>query len=78
MKGRQVVLGRHFGGEAAALMVDGQLQDLLFDLSGLTPLPPGSVCRAVVDRLVKGQGGVFLPLPEGERWTPLPQAAVEA
>ena len=43
MKGRQVVLGRHFGGEAAALMVDGQLQDLLFDLSGLTPLPPGSV-----------------------------------
>ncbi|KGJ15024.1 ribonuclease E/G [Paracoccus panacisoli] len=67
MKGRQVVLGRHFGGEAAALMVDGQLQDLLFDLSGLTPLPPGSVCRAVVDRLVKGQGGVFLRLPEGER-----------
>ena len=67
MKGRQVVLGRHFGGEAAALMVDGQLQDLLFDLSGLTPLPPGSVCRAVVDRLVKGQGGVFVRLPEGER-----------
>ena len=43
MKGRQVVLGRHFGGEAAALMVDGQLQDLLFDLSGLTPLPPGAM-----------------------------------
>lgn len=67
MKGRQVVLGRHWGGEAAALMVDGRLEDLLFDLSPLTPLPPGAICRAVVDRLVKGQGGVFVRLPEGER-----------
>ncbi|HRO15574.1 MAG TPA: bifunctional ornithine acetyltransferase/N-acetylglutamate synthase [Paracoccus sp. (in: a-proteobacteria)] len=48
-------------------MVDGQLQDLAPDLSALTPLPPGAVCRAVVDRLVKGQGGVFVRLPEGER-----------
>lgn len=67
MKGRQVILGTHWGAEAAALMVDGQLQDLLLDLSGLTPLPPGAICRAVVDRLVKGQGGVFVRLPEGER-----------
>ena len=54
MKGRQVVLGRHFGGEAAALMVDGQLQDLLFDLSGLTPLPPGSVCLGTDACYTKG------------------------
>ena len=67
MKGRQVVLGRHWGAEAAALMVDGRVEDLLFDLSPLTPLPPGAICRAVVDRLVKGQGGVFVRLPEGER-----------
>ena len=67
MKGRQVVLGRHFGGEAAALMVDGRIEDLALDASALTPLPPGAVCRAVVDRLVKGQGGVFLRLPEGQR-----------
>ena len=67
MKGRQVVLGRHWGEEAAALMVDGRLEDLLFDLSALTPLPPGAICRAVVDRLVKGQGGVFVRLPDGER-----------
>lgn len=67
MKGRQVILGHHWGAEAAALMVDGRVEDLLFDLSSLTPLPPGAICRAVVDRLVKGQGGVFVRLPEGER-----------
>ncbi|MDO5371257.1 ribonuclease E/G [Paracoccus sp. (in: a-proteobacteria)] len=67
MKGRQVVLGQQWGREAAALMVDGRVEDLLFDLSALTTLPPGVICRAVVDRLVKGQGGVFVRLPEGER-----------
>lgn len=67
MKGRQIVLGRYWGREAAALMVDGRVEDLLFDLSALTTLPPGAICRAVVDRLVKGQGGVFVRLPEGER-----------
>lgn len=67
MKGRQVVLGQHWGREAAALMVDGRVEDILLDLSALTPLPPGAICRAVVDRLVKGQGGVFVRLPEGER-----------
>ena len=67
MKGRQVILGHLWGREAAALMVDGQLQDLMLDLSALTPLPPGAICRAVVDRLVKGQGGVFVRLPDGER-----------
>ncbi len=67
MKGRQVILGHLWGREAAALMVDGRIEDLLLDLTALTPLPPGAICRAVVDRLVKGQGGVFLRLPEGER-----------
>ena len=67
MKGRQVVLGRHWGAEAAALMVDGRVEDLALDASALTPLPPGAICRAVVDRLVKGQGGVFLRLPDGQR-----------
>ena len=67
MKGTQVVLGHLWGREAAALMVDGRIEDLALDASALTPLPPGAVCRAVVDRLVKGQGGVFLRLPEGQR-----------
>lgn len=67
MKGRQIILGRLFGAEAAALVVDGQLVDLIADVSLLTPLAPGAICRAVVDRLVKGQGGVFLRLPDGAR-----------
>lgn len=67
MKGRQIVLGQIFGRAAAALMVDGQLEDLILDPAGATPLAPGAICRAKVDRLVKGLGGVFLRLPEGAR-----------
>ena len=65
MKGRQVILGRLWGTEAAALVVDGRLEDLLVDTATLLPLGPGAICRGVVDRLVKGQGGVFLRLPDG-------------
>ena len=65
MKGRQVILGRLWGAEAAALVVDGRLEDLLVDTATLLPLAPGAICRGVVDRLVKGQGGVFLRLPDG-------------
>lgn len=65
MKGRAVILGEIHGREAAALMVDGQIEDLAIDTGA--PLAPGAICRVVVDRLVKGQGGVFLRLPEGER-----------
>ncbi|AXC49449.1 ribonuclease G [Paracoccus suum] len=65
MKGRQVVLGQLFGAEAAALMVDGQLEDLLVDSSALVPLAPGAICRGIADRPMKGQGGLFLRLPGG-------------
>ncbi|WP_323717317.1 ribonuclease E/G [Paracoccus aminovorans] len=67
MKGRQIVLGQIFGRDAAALMQDGRLEDLILDPAGATPLSPGAICRARVDRLVKGQGGVFLRLPDGAR-----------
>ncbi len=67
MKGRQVIIGRVLGQEAAALVVDGRLEDLLIDASDISPLAPGAICRAKVDRLIKGQGGVFLRLPEGAR-----------
>jgi ribonuclease G len=67
MKGRQIVLGKIFGRDGAALMLDGQLEDLILDPAGATPIAPGAICRARVDRLVKGQGGVFLRLPEGAR-----------
>ncbi|SIO54858.1 ribonuclease, Rne/Rng family [Rhodovulum sp. ES.010] len=64
MKGRSVILDRLGGCKAAALMVDGRLDDLLVDPPDDRPAP-GAIFRAVVDRQVKGQGGVFLRLPEG-------------
>jgi len=62
MKGRTIVL-EHLGEvEAAALMVDGKLDDLLVD----NPAPrPGTIYRAIADRPVKGQGGMFLKTPDG-------------
>lgn len=66
MIGRVVVLDRMEDGRAAAaLMVDGRLEDLMIDAKGESPLQPGAVLRGVVDRLVKGQGGVFVKLPGG-------------
>ncbi|WP_347265954.1 ribonuclease E/G [Paracoccus sp. (in: a-proteobacteria)] len=67
MKGSQIVIGRLFGQAAAALMRDGRLEDLLVDPTGVTQFAPGAICRARVDRLIKGQGGVFLRLPDGAR-----------
>ncbi|RUS58495.1 ribonuclease G [Pseudorhodobacter sp. E13] len=64
MKGRIVVLDEVQGRPAAALLVDGQLQDLLVDPAGDEALP-GAIYRCVADRLMKGQGGVFVKLPEG-------------
>jgi len=50
------------GREAAALMVGGRLDDLLVD--GDAPRP-GTIYRAIADRPVKGQGGMFLRTPDG-------------
>lgn len=62
MKGRQIILDHLNGREAAALIVDGRLEDLLIDADGPRP---GAVYRAVADRPVKGQGGLFLRTPDG-------------
>lgn len=67
MKGRVVILGELHGLEAAALMVDGQLEDLLVDASETVALAPGAICRGRVERQMKGQGGVFVRLPGGEK-----------
>lgn len=64
MKGRSIILGDWHGREAAALTVDGRLDDLLID-DDAAPRP-GAIYRALCDRPVKGQGGMFLRLPEGE------------
>ena len=67
MKGRIVVLGELHGLEAAALMVDGQLEDLIVDSSDAVALAPGAICRGRIERQMKGQGGVFVTLPGGEK-----------
>ncbi|MCK0167353.1 ribonuclease E/G [Jannaschia sp. S6380] len=64
MKGMQVILGYHDGRSAAARMVDGRLDDLLIDAADDRPVP-GTVFRAICDRPVKGQGGMFVRLGDG-------------
>ncbi len=65
MKGRIVLLDMIEDREAAALLVDGRIEDLAIDPRG-EGLMPGAICRAVADRPVKGQGGIFVKLPDGE------------
>lgn len=64
MKGRVVLIDEIAGRPAAALVVDGQIEDLLIDPDGDVVLP-GAIFRAVADRPVKGQGGIFVKLPGG-------------
>lgn len=64
MKGRMIVLDHVAGREAAALLVDGKLQDLLVDDDSAPR--PSAIFRAVCDRPLKGQGGMILRLPDGE------------
>ena len=64
MKGRLIVLDDVGGLEAAALLVDGKLDDILIDDPD-TPRP-GAIFRAICDRPIKGQGGMMLRLPDGE------------
>lgn len=64
MTGRVVLLDQIDGREAAALLVDGRLEDFFIDpvQDGLLP---GAICRALPDRPVKGLGGLFVKLPGG-------------
>ena len=65
MKGRVILLDTIAGRKAAALMVDGRLEDVLIDPpEGFTPAPE-TIFRAVADRPMKGQGGLTLTLPGG-------------
>ena len=64
MKGRMLVLDEIAGRQAAALLVDGRLEELAIDPAGDVAIP-GAIYRGVADRPVKGQGGLFLKLPEG-------------
>ena len=65
MKGRQILVDQINGHEAAALMIDGQLEDFLLDFESEAPLP-GAIYRAVADRPLKGMHGVMLKLGNGQ------------
>ncbi len=61
MKGSSVYLDHINDQEAAALVVDGHLEDFLITPKGDQPAP-GTIFRGIVDRQMKGQGGVTLRL----------------
>ena len=67
MKGRQILIEPlPAGGHAAALMVDGRLEDLLVDPDPADPAPrPEAIYRAVPARPMKGLGGVIVDLGGG-------------
>ncbi|WP_238368052.1 ribonuclease E/G [Mesobacterium pallidum] len=57
-----IFLGQIDGREAALLRDGKRIEDLLID----TDAPrPGSIYRAIADRPVKGQGGMFCKTPDG-------------
>ncbi len=68
MKGRLIVISELAGGQqAAALLEDGRLSDLIVDPPEDDPRPrPGAIYRARVDRPLKGLGGAILLLPDGQ------------
>ncbi len=65
MKGRVVILDEIADRHCAALIVDGQLHELSIDPEGDRVLP-GAIFRAIADRPMKGQGGIFVKLPDGQ------------
>lgn len=62
MKGTVIALDTLQGREAAALIEDGRLDDLLVDADAPRP---GTIYRARIGRPMKGQGGIFLDTPDG-------------
>jgi ribonuclease G len=65
MKGVVIALDQIGDRDAAALIVDGVLQDFAIDPPEGAPPQAGAIFRAVADRQMKGQGGIFLKLPGG-------------
>lgn len=66
MKGRVIVLDHIAGREAAALVVDGRLMDVMIDPPEGYPLAPEAVLRGRLGQPMKGQGGFGVDLPDGQ------------
>ncbi len=67
MKGRIAVLDQIKGRRAAALVVNGRLEDLLIDPPEDATPRPGAIYRATADRPLKGQNGLILKLGAGQK-----------
>jgi len=65
MKGSVIALGQFGNRTAAARLVDGRLDDLLVDPGDGAPPAPGTIFCAICEKPAKGQGGMFVRLPEG-------------
>ncbi len=65
MKGRVVLLDEIDSRRAAALMVDGRLEDILIDPPEGAGPGVGAISLAITDRPMKGQGGLTLRLGDG-------------
>ena len=68
MKGSVIALGEIAGRKLAARMVDGQLDDVLFDPPDSAPPGIGAIYRGIAERPMKGQGGLTVRLPDGHGW----------
>lgn len=67
MKGSQILIEPlPAGGHAAALMIDGQLHDLLVDPPAGGAPQPEAIYRAVPSRPMKGLGGAMVDLGAGQ------------
>ena len=66
MKGSLIACDQFQGRDAAALLIDGVLQDLII-APRADQLLPEAICRGIVGRPVKGLGGAFVELPGGQR-----------
>ncbi len=64
MRGSLAVFDEIAGRRAAALLVDGRLEDLLIDPAE-DRIRPGTIYRAKAGRPMKGQGGLVCETPDG-------------
>ncbi|WP_068118589.1 ribonuclease E/G [Tropicimonas marinistellae] len=77
MKGTSVFLDQIASRRAAALVMDGVLEDVLIDPPDDGPLCPGAICRGTVERPMKGLGGVFVRLHSGKGFLRAPKGLRE-
>jgi Ribonuclease G/E len=62
-----IILDKLNGNEAAILFNSNGIEDSFFTLINDEFLTPGNIYLAIVDRIVKGQAGVFIKLPDAKR-----------